>query len=99
VPLLYPLLLQSLGVGLGVGVGATLRVLDRVEYAIALQALSLVLITPIGYILIDRLGVLGGAWFHGLRYLALSVGAVGVALRLLRPAQPATAPVRAEGDA
>jgi O-antigen/teichoic acid export membrane protein len=83
--LLYPLLLQSLGVGLGVGVGPALRALNKLEYSIGINILMLALSTPIGYVLIANLAGYGGAWFYGLRFLAQTVLEVLVTLWLLRP--------------
>jgi O-antigen/teichoic acid export membrane protein len=86
VPALYPLILQSLAVGAGVGVGAALRALDRPQYGVVLQVVSILLSAPVGYALIQRDGAAGGSWFHAVRYVVLTCGGVGWVLWLLRPA-------------
>jgi O-antigen/teichoic acid export membrane protein len=84
IPLLYPLLLQSVAVGLGVGIGSTLRSLDKVEYSIANQLLTLALVGPLAYVLISRLGGYGAAWSYGLWSFAVTLFAIVLTLRLLR---------------
>jgi O-antigen/teichoic acid export membrane protein len=84
IPMLFPLLLQSLAVGLGVGLGSTLRTLDKVQYSIGNQILSLAVIGPIGYWAIVHFGGYGAAWFYGLWYLAATSLGIGMTLWLLR---------------
>jgi hypothetical protein len=76
------LLLQSLAAGFGVGVGAMFRTLDRLEYSIGLHVVSLALMTPLAYVLIGASGAVGGAWFHGLRSLIVTMAGIGLVLAL-----------------
>ena len=84
-PLVYPLLLQSLGIGLGVGIGSTMRTIGRVEYSILMQIVYLLLIVPMGVFLIRVFGNNGAAWLIGVRELTLVVIIDLIVLRLLRP--------------
>jgi len=84
-PLVYPLLLQSLGIGLGVGIGSTMRTIGRVEYSILVQIVYLLLIVPMGVLLIRVFGNNGAAWLIGVRELTLAVIIDLIVLRLLRP--------------
>jgi O-antigen/teichoic acid export membrane protein len=81
---IYPLLLQSVAAGFGVGAGTMFRTLDRMGYAIVVQAASLALMTPIGYVLIQRAGAVGGAWFHGLRFALMTAASLCVVFWLSR---------------
>jgi O-antigen/teichoic acid export membrane protein len=91
VPLMYPLLLQSLAVGFGVGIRSTFRSIDRVGVLIGVQVLVLALIAPVGYLLIDRLKEYGGAWFYGLWYVLMTGAAIGTLVWLLfRSVRPVT---------
>jgi O-antigen/teichoic acid export membrane protein len=83
VPALYPLILQSVAVGAGVGVAATLRAINRSNYLIALQVLSVGLTVPVGLELIAGMGATGGSWFLAIRYLLLSVVGIALVQRLL----------------
>ncbi len=83
VPLMYPLLLQSLAVGFGVGIRSTFRSIDRVGALIVVQVLVLALITPVGYLLINHLGEYGGAWFYSLWYVLMTGAAIGALVWLL----------------
>jgi O-antigen/teichoic acid export membrane protein len=85
VPVLYPLVLQSLATGAGVGIGAALRAVDRPAYGVALQAISIIATAPFGYLLIVHSGALGAAWFHALRYALLTVAGIACVLWLVRP--------------
>jgi O-antigen/teichoic acid export membrane protein len=86
VPALYPLILQSLAVGAGVGIGATLRAIERANYLIALQVLSVALTIPLGWELIEGLGAAGGSWFLAIRYVILTVAGIALVRALLRRA-------------
>lgn len=83
---IYPLLLQSVAAGFGVGAGTVFRTIDRMGCSIALQAASLAIMTPIGYVLIRRAGAVGGAWFHGLRFALVTLGSVLLVMWLTRAA-------------
>lgn len=89
IPMLFPLLLQSLAIGLGVGLGSTLRTLDKVQYSIGNQILSLAVIGPIGYWAILQFGGYGAAWFYGLWFFASTLLGIGATLWLLRHPQHA----------
>ncbi len=92
IALMYPLLLQSLAVGFGVGMRSTFRSMDKIQQLIGVQVAALIVIVPLGYLLVDRLGGYGTAWFYGLWYAIMTGLGVGTALWLLRR-MPETNPV------
>jgi O-antigen/teichoic acid export membrane protein len=67
VPLLYPLLIQSLAIGFGVGIGPTMRTIGRVEFLIMVHILVIALTIPVGTWLINSLGLYGAAWLIGVQ--------------------------------
>jgi O-antigen/teichoic acid export membrane protein len=87
IPMLFPLLLQSVAVGLGVGLGAAFRTLDKLGYSIAIQVVSLLVFAVIDHLLIQALGGYGAAWAYGAWFLAQTVIAIAVVLRLLNNAE------------
>ncbi len=81
---IYPLLLQSLAVGLGVGLGSALRTLGKAHYSILESAILTAILAPIGYVLIQRYGGYGAAWFVGLAWLLNAVAGIGLVLWFTR---------------
>lgn len=82
-PVIYPLVLQSLAVGAGVGISAALRSAGRPAYGVALQLLSLAVVVPLGVVLIDRWDAAGAGWFHALRYTLFTTAGIATVLWLL----------------
>jgi len=67
IPMIFPLLLQSMGVGLGIGIGPILRTLKRLEFPIVMQIVFILLIVPMGLLLVNWFGEYGAAWLIGLQ--------------------------------
>jgi len=86
IPMLFPLLIQSVAVGFGVGLGI-FRVLDKLGYSIAIQIVSLIIGGSIGYFLIKAWGGYGAAWFYSERFVLQTVLGIAVALWLLKRAE------------
>jgi len=87
IPLLFPVMLQSIAVGLDVGVGSAFQALNKSEYGIGLNIFMLAVFVPIGYLLIVHLSGYGAAWFYGARYLVHAILGILVVIWLLRPAK------------
>jgi O-antigen/teichoic acid export membrane protein len=83
IPVIYPLALHSLATGAGVGIGAALRGMDKPGYGALLQAMSVVLVAPFGWMLIGQHGAVGAAWFHAIRYVFLTTVGTAMVWRLL----------------
>jgi teichuronic acid exporter len=84
IPLLFPVLLQSVAVGIDVGAGSALQTLNKLEYSISLNILMLLVFVPIGYLLILNFGGYGAAWFFGARYLVHAILGVALVMWFLR---------------
>ncbi|MHB8628939.1 MAG: lipopolysaccharide biosynthesis protein [Aggregatilineales bacterium] len=84
-PMIFPLLLQSIGVGLGVGIGPTLRTLRRLEFSIMSQIVTIASILPLGMLLVARWGEYGVGWLIGIQEIGQVAAMVAVILWLTRP--------------
>ena len=84
-PMIFPLLLQSIGIGLGVGLGPTIRTLRRLKFPIVVQLIAIASILPLGTVLITRWGGYGAGWLVGLQEMGQVIAMVAVVLWLTRP--------------
>ncbi len=89
-PLIFPLLLQSIGIGLGVGLGPMLRTLHRLEFPIVMQTIAIVAILPFGGWLVSRWGLYGACLLVGLLEMGQVAAMIAVVLWLTRsrPVEP-----------
>lgn len=88
VVLVPALALQSIALGAGVGLGSAFRALDRVGWSIATQLATLILVTPIGYLLVQAQGATGAAWYFALRTSIATAAGIAIVLRLSLPSAP-----------
>lgn len=84
-PMIFPMLLQSIGIGLGVGIGPTIRTLNRMEFAIISQFVTILLIVPLGLLFIAQWGQYGAGWLVGIQEMGQVVAMVAAVLWLTRP--------------
>ncbi len=84
-PMIFPLLLQSIGIGLGVGIKPILRTLKRLEFSIAVQITSIVLLVPCGLLAVAVWGDNGLGWLVGVMEITQIAVLAAVVLWLTRP--------------
>ncbi len=90
IPLLYPLLLQSLAVGLGVGIGSAARSMDKVGIMVIFKLMIFPFFVAIGYLLINQWGAYGGSWYYSLWYILTTTSSLAMLVWWLFRSKKAT---------
>jgi PST family polysaccharide transporter len=83
IPILYPLLIQSLACGFGVGLAATTQTTNHVGIILVIDIVILICSIPVGYFLIAQMGAVGGAWLYSLWFASATVIPIFVLFRLI----------------